>query len=310
MRLREQKQILEESLESIKVKFDTDKHPRSSEVLNRRLMELRNELIELGSKVNFIKTADLVEYIDQFAIDRGDDLSLLNEKIRVVREQIEAVILAIEGVLPDQDPNSVSIKLPDYNNFDISKVSSFIKDIEIILNQTLIDKYKSTIKFQNFDTGTSWIEIILENKEAIVLFGGLIAATVKFIQSSVLRAQETQKYIEKLDIENGVRQTVAKAIEEHKKMQAQVHSTIFMQNNNISEKLLEYHTNLTHSIEKLAGFILKGTEVHPALNAPEEAKKNFPNVKETQTLIENATKLISGRSSAEDQTDGSSEDNQ
>lgn len=156
------------------------------------------------------------------------------------------------------------------------------------------------MKFQNFDTGSNWLEILLDNKEAIIFLGGMVACTTKFIQESYLKFRQTQHTIKELNTDEEARKTILKSLEQTVKMQVESHASDLMKEFNIAESHQEYHTKLTHSIKTLAELMSKGTEIHTALNAPQETKKSFQDPDTTKILIQEATKLLS---------DGQSENN-
>jgi hypothetical protein len=295
MRLREIKQILDENIKELKVDNSSDLGNAKYEIKNFHDLYVAIRKIEkLGFLQEDIAILDTMQTIfhdkSEKVIVDNNGLNKLKERVNLIRLKVDTVIKAINEALPEQDQNSVSIKLPNYT--ELSQVSNFIKEIDTILNQTLVDDFKGNIKLQNFDTGSNWIEILLENKEAVLFLGAIVGSTINFIQSSYLHWKQTEHTIKVLNTDEEARKLILKSISDSVKFQAQSHASALMKDFNIDASHQEYHTNLTYSIHKLAELMSKGTEIHTALNAPEDTKQAFPDAKTTQSLIENATKLL------------------
>jgi hypothetical protein len=223
--------------------------------------------------------------------------------VDVIKIKVSAVIIAISEALPVQNENSLSIKLPDY--IELTNVSTFIKGINTILNQTLVDHYRTTIKLQNFDSGSNWIEIVLNNPEAIVYFGYIYKAATELLRTEYIKWREMEHYIKMLAIDEQTKTTVLEGLKNEFNAKAKLNAKILMEKGNISPEQHEYHTNLTSNITQLTEYLSKGAEVHTALNAPEETQEVYPNVQDTQKLIEGAVKLLT--SSKEEHSETSDE---
>ncbi|WP_342543341.1 hypothetical protein MHH33_07100 [Paenisporosarcina sp. FSL H8-0542] len=226
---------------------------------------------------------------DRVLVD-NEGLNSLIKIVNTMRVKVIAVIQALKESIPNQDENSVSIKLPPYT--DLSQVSTFVKDIDKILNQSLINEYKSTVRFQNFDTGSSWIEIVLENQASVLFLGRMITSAYNFLQNQYLQLKQSQHTITALEIDSAAKQLVLKALEDNIKTQSRLNAKLLMDEFDINGNQNEYHGQLSHSIQKLAELLHKGTEIHTALNAPEETKQVFPDPNESRKLIENTVKLL------------------
>ncbi len=302
MRLRVMKKILEENVECLSVQRK-DLGGSKYEITNYRdLYFAIQNTAELGIiPSEFKKLEDLSFFHDKsqkIIIDSGS-LNQLITIVNSINEQVVTVILAIKKAIPEQNENSVSIKLPEYN--DLNSVSVFIKKIDTILKQTLVGKYKGNIKFQNFDTGSSWLEIILENKEAITFLAAFVYKATEFTIKNYLQWKQAEKMIESsVGIEVKAREQVLKSLENTVQQQSHHFASIQMKEFDISEGDQEYHTQLSHSIMEMAELLTQGTEVHPALDAPQEIQESFPNVEQTIPLIENALQLITGNTVNDD----------
>ncbi|MFB6467668.1 hypothetical protein ACE38V_12830 [Cytobacillus sp. Hz8] len=221
------------------------------------------------------------------------DSNNLNEFTAIVSEinkKVNTVIAAIEEAIPEQDDNSISIKLPDY--VDLSKISTFIKDINTILNQSLVGEYQGNVKLQNFDTGTNWIEIVLSNPDAVIYFGRIVGVATNLLKREFLKWKQAEHTIRSLEIESKAKELVLEGLENEFKAKAELNAKMLAESANITQNQIEYQGQLTKNIMKLTEFLSVGAEVHTALNAPTEVQQAYPDVQEAKKLLEDSIKLL------------------
>ncbi|MED4206582.1 hypothetical protein [Neobacillus mesonae] len=225
------------------------------------------------------------------------DGTTLNEFRNIVNDiqiKVNTVIAAIEEAIPEQDDNSVSIKLPGY--VDLTKISTFIKDINTILNQSLVGKYQGTVKLQNFDTGSNWIEVVLSNQDAVVYFGQIVMVATELLRVEFLKWKQTEHTIKALEIDIEAKKVVLEGLKNEFKAKADLHAKMLAEGADIKDGQIEYQTQLSKSIVDLTEYLAVGAEVHTALNAPPEVQQSFPNVEDTQALLENSILLLTSGS--------------
>jgi hypothetical protein len=293
MRLRVLKEILEESAEHLQIsqkelgsgRHEVNNFPELYQALKNisEFKFLQDEMKQLNSMTIFHDKSSRV-------IVDSNEFNVFNNIVRSILIKIISVVEAIEEAIPEQNENSVSIKLPNYNQ--LSEIHSFIKDLDTIINQSLIDQYKGPVKLQNFDTGSNWLEIVFENKDSLIFFGGLVHYSALLVKGHYLQSKQMKNRITTLEADEQAKQLILTALDNSVKAQAQFYANALMNDFNISESQHEFHSSLTHNIEKFADLISKGTEVHTALNAPDEAQERFPSPTETQSLIETVVKLL------------------
>lgn len=295
MRLRELKEILEANVDGIKVKSKQVPQKKEYEVSNIR--DLYESVMNISSFDFIIEEINVLEgmtYIfnnkSSTVVIDGTDYKKLYVNVDNIDMKVRAVISAISEAIPDQSENSVSIKLPDTT--DLKGVSNYIKEIDTILNQSLIGEFQGTIKLQNFDTGSNWIEVILANKEAVVLLGSIVKGTYEFIKEEYLVWKQMKHKIETLNTDMAAKKLLLDAMKDSVNAKARSHAIAITKEFKITDGQAEYETGLTHSIVTLAELIYEGAEVHTALNAPEEAKEVYPDSKEIRKIISNTVKLL------------------
>lgn len=296
MRLRVMQSILVENVKNLKVEHKALNNNNQIEITQYPQLHLKlNELMKfkfLASEKDKLENTVIYHNKNSRIIVDSNTLNEFSNIVNGIRNKVSTVIEAIDEAIPEQDENSLSIKLPEY--VDLTNISSFIKDINTILNQSLVDKYQGTIKLQNFDTGTNWIEVVISNADAIVYFGYIYKAATEIFRKEYLKWKQVEHSIKMLQIEEQAKQAVLKGLEDELNAKAKLNAKMLMEKAEITANQHEYHTNLTKSIIKLAKYLSEGAEVHAALNAPEPVQEVFPDVQETKKLVENSIKLLTG----------------
>ncbi|MCZ8541951.1 hypothetical protein [Psychrobacillus psychrodurans] len=312
MRIREMLEILDENIDYLEVEH----------VISNNKYELIN-LPKISLAINKINELGFID--NQFEIINKDLRHVFNdrspqiwvdtnvfEKVKNVVSQVYtlsiAVFNALNQAISEQDELSISFKLPHYNQ--LSEVATFIKDIDNICGQTLTGKFKANVKFQNFDTGSEWIEIVIDNKEAFLFFGQIVSSAFKYLREHLTQLKQTQSILQTIEIDEKAeeaRKLMLEALDNNVKAQARLNAKMLMEDFNIDIKDNDYHGKLTYSISKLAELIQKGTEVHTAINAPEDSKEVYPDPKQL-ILVDKDVKFISEKNPKE--KDQQNEDNE
>ncbi|MGN7409394.1 hypothetical protein [Sporosarcina sp. SAFN-010] len=295
MRLREIKKILEENIFNLEIKYKRDAQKGTNEITD--VHKIYVSVMNLA-EFNFLEEEiKKLENIPSVFNNKNDKIIVEDSTFRhfesIVNNiimKVKAVIFAIRDAIPEQSQNSVSIKLP--NSIDLVKVSDSIKKINNILSQSLVGKYKSTVKLQNFDSGSNWIEVVLQNTDAVVLFGSIVKHTLSYVREEYMQWRITKSKIDNTNIEQSAKELVLKALEDTIKTQARLHAKVITEEFEITANQQEYENGLTHSIQALAELIHEGAEVHTALNAPLEVKDAYPDEKEIRNFIDTKMKLL------------------
>lgn len=291
------KEILTENVFNLDLDF---KDIRENGVIKYKISNMSelytaiNNIIEFGFIENEFLTLSNYTFFHEKSNSVILEVSLFNTfktNIELIKSKTIAVIKAISYSLPEQNDQSVSIKLPPIK--ELTELQNVIKELDQILGQAISAKYPGDITLQNFDTGSNWIEICLENKEALIFLGSFIKSSIDLMKNYYTQWKQTKHMVQILEADQEAKQLIIEALNNTVKSQAQFYASALMRDYKLDEGDHEYHTNLTYSIEKLSGLISKGAEIHTALNAPEEAKVAFPDVVEQKkNLIENNIHLL------------------
>lgn len=266
--------------------------------INTKLMQL-DELGVFSSSIKKLEETvpDLFNYRGGTLNTSKTEFNNYQKIIREINIEISAVLTAIKMAIPEQDKYSISIKLPPYNN--LKKVGRFIQDIEVIFSQVLPSNLRTDIKLNNFDSGSNWIEVIVNNEQAMLFLGSFVEVTLLFVKCKYINLVSTKSELEKSNKITGDDQSQAsKVIDALIKESASIQVEEFLKDKDISDDrisdVLEYKQTLNLQMIELAKYLVQGAEIHPALNAPEEVKKEFPNADETRSLANEIKTLLIG----------------
>ncbi|MFJ7371421.1 hypothetical protein ACIQVU_18640 [Lysinibacillus sp. NPDC098008] len=301
MRLRE----LKENIESIwKEDAKIGKKEINSNLYEVSNITLINEKLSNLEKYGIFKTDldELSQKVPTLYNYRGgamrvnpNELAKYEKVISNINLKVDAVLKAIEVAIPPQEPNSISIKLPPYQG--LKKVSRFIGDIEKILSQILPPDLNTEVKLNNFDTGSNWIEVIVNNKESLVFIGSFVEITVLFAKKYVVSLLKTKSSLDSSSkVEQEKRDEVNKVLDTLLKEYASIEVEKLVSDMNLTDErvgnLIEYKERVSKQLIELAKYMSEGAEIHPALNAPKEVKKEFPEVPEIKSLSNEAKTLL------------------
>lgn len=271
------KNILEKSIKKLNYKGEgTNVGIRISEY--NEAMDVLEEL----SRFNFLKIQiDQLKQLSNIYYSRLPNIIVdqktynkFAELINIIKMKCESVIEAISEAIPNQNENSISIKIPDINS--LSELTKITKDLDTILNQSLINKYfEAKVEIQNFDSGTNWIEVIVGTGVALNFVAGLTWSAA-VIRKKLLEGDMLKQQVTSYKIQNDALQAIENGLEEEIELLCDREAKSLIDENNIKDPNPEFIKRVQHSIKLLAGLLKKGAEVHSALNAPEEAKNLFP----------------------------------
>lgn len=201
----------------------------------------------------------------------------------------------INGYVPsEQDEETVNIKLPQINNFDVlNKVANELR----LAFSTVISEYDGgKIEIVQFDHGSFWC--VIKVGTALLLFTGLAWAGAVVAKKTIecksayevyRNASARNEMLEELIRLNKVQ--IDTVIEQEAKLIQQEH---------FSKEDNEQLERIKNSILNISELILKGTDIQPAIAAPEDVKNLFPDFN-CLPLIESRTKKLTENASSNTQ---------
>ena len=113
----------------------------------------------------------LLSNTDSIILPKREATELSNSLLALVNRMNVFNSVVIE-VLPEQNENSLSIRLPDTRS--LAELSDIFSKLDKIFNQLLVHKkIKGGVALQNFDTGSEWIEILFNSIKAVFIISTL-----------------------------------------------------------------------------------------------------------------------------------------
>ena len=225
-----------------------------------------NDIILLLSKSIIFTTMDDTMYVQrQEGVEIVDNLTLL----KTLLTNFLNVLLA---TVPEEDVNSINIKLPPVNDFDeLSKVS---REIHLCLTQVIINnEIKGQTKIVSVENGSIWLNVFVGTSAVTVVASLVWASAViyKKIQEGNLLAEQVRG----LKVKNDSLEDILKAQKSETESLIQAEAE-HISNEYFKENSPENIGRIRQSIVTFAELIGKGAEIHPALVAPESVSNLFP----------------------------------
>lgn len=201
------------------------------------------------------------------------DGNVINSQLTLLKSLIENFLEVLKNTVPEEDLNSINIKLPPVNDFDeLSKVS---RDIHISLTQILYnDEIKGETKIVSVENGSIWLNVFVGSALAVGIIGSLVWSSA-VIYKKILEAKLLEEQIRGLNVKNESLEDILKAqkIETSLMIQAEAEH---INSEHFQENLPENIEKIKNSITNFAELIGKGAEIHPSLVAPESVSNLFP----------------------------------
>lgn len=311
MRLREMLNILNENEEYIYINATT-KQIGSSEYKEIKFSGNLYSALENIKALNFIDN----EIKELIGIENNIYSALMNPNnplvissnsynrlfscIKAIREKIYTVRKVLLNAIPEQDPNSISIKLPSYDDFD--KLPTFFKELDTSLNLIFSDpKLKTSMKIQNFDSGSLWVEITFGASSAVLFFGSIIKIVAKASEiilnhkKTTLEIEKATQSLKQFKTDNDRLNDLKDDLAAYQKTQIKLLTIEQLSADSFNIDNQESINSITMGIENLAKLQCQGAEYKPALNAPVEITESFPDNTELISLKKQLLELESSK---------------
>lgn len=174
--------------------------------------------------------------------------------------------------VPEEDANSINIKLPPVNDFDeLSKVS---REIHIGLTQVIYnDDINGQTKIVSVENGSIWLNVFV-GASAVTVIASLIWASA-VIYKKILEGRLLAEQIRGLKVKNESLEDILKAQKAETDLMIQAEAE-HISSEHFRENTADNIARIKNSITTFADLIGKGAEIHPALVAPENVSNLFP----------------------------------
>ena len=248
------------------------------------LQKVINEIEKINvfsEHIEQLKKLSFYSYTQDNLVIQVQEYNLLSKVINELDLIIKGIISTINLSFPIEDDNVIRIKLPEPKNFeDIEKASSTLNKV---FSQTLLHKnINGNIKILRFDTGSFWIDIVVNGITVLNLIAGL-AYSAAVVYKKIQEGKFTQEKVKALKISNKAFQEIVEKynekIEDTAKNEAELIMSEFYK-----EKDPEQISRIKLAIKELSSLFEHGAEIYPSLEAKKEIKELFPNLKQIETI--------------------------
>jgi len=180
----------------------------------------------------------------------------------------------VKQVLPEQNENSLSIRLPD--TLRLAELSDIFSKLDKIFNQLLVnEKIQGEATLQNFDTGSEWIEILFDSVKAVFIISTL-AYTAILVKREEIKNQELLEVVRNRKITNDLIERLSQEILAQSNKLINAKMSEFIQEVGIDKKDNEYLERYKHCVSILTELIDKGLKFFPSTKSPNDIKSVLP----------------------------------
>jgi len=220
---------------------------------------------ELKQSVLFTTASDSMRAQPGEAQKVEKNLSLLKE---LVLNFLDILLKTV----PEENIDSINIKLPEVKDFDdLSKIS---RDIHIGLSQVILnDEIKGQTKIVSVENGSIWLNVIVGTTAVSVVAS--LAWSAAVIYKKVQEGKLLEQQIRGLKVKNESLEDILKAQKAETALMIQAEAE-YINSQHFKENNPENIERIKNSISTFADLIGKGAEIQPALIAPETVANLFP----------------------------------
>ena len=174
----------------------------------------------------------------------------------------------------DETDLSFYVKLGEAN--DLASVSRVLGRLDQIFNQTLsVVDHAGPTKVKSWETGSLWINMLAGSASAVILIGGLAwvaACALRKYQEGLAMAE----IVAGLKTKNKMLNSISEAFEDDINAMIDAEVSRLDQTHSTRKGDPETISRLRNAAKDLFDMMKSGTEIHPALSAPETIKNVFP----------------------------------
>lgn len=288
MRFREQLQIINDNINSLVIASELKATLGANYTTIKNSKELGiaiSNISEIGFIDNEIQSLKHINYSLESTFERQVDknqITTLEVIVSKIRLKSEAVKHSLELSLPEQNPNTLIVGLPDYTNF--KDVQEFINELDKINKLVFSSKETdSEIKFQNFDSGTSWIEIFFVSSTAITLFGAIVSTAFSCIHRYQIY-KENKLRIDSLECAESMRNDVYKIMKDT--YLSAIETELKMKIAENEELDSEDFGKLIKAVELITPLLEQGASFQPTLQYSKDNLNTFPSITDLKRIQE------------------------
>lgn len=296
MRLREIKKILEEALPLITVNTnDRGSSPRTYVLLESSRMQKAVDILSRTNlfveQISILKELSFYNSTSENLIIQDAEFRVLKNEFALLHKLITEIINSLKIVIPNEDSNIVSIKIPNPQSFtDISKTTD---SLDKIFSQTIHNEdINGSFKVVNFDTGSYWIDVMFSGGAQVLHLVAAISWGAAVVYKKIQEGRLLNEQVKALKISNEAQIEINKKNKEVENSLAQKEAE-FIFNSFYKSHDPEQVGRIKLALNELAELFSKGTEIYPSLDAPKDVKNEFPDIKAIESVESKIKKLPS-----------------
>jgi hypothetical protein len=187
---------------------------------------------------------------------------------------ISALLDVFKDLLPPEDDDSVTIKIPDPSNFQ--EAVEFQSDFLVAISQNVLNpKIGGKVILKAWEPGSFRLTLNLGSSLAVGLVGGMASVAAKALK----KHQEGKMFetlVKGLDVKNDAIQEVLRGLQVYVNLLLGVEAKKLNAKNFGESSNPEQEARVLNGIKLFMGLIEKGAEIHPSLKASESVKNLFP----------------------------------
>lgn len=220
--------------------------------------------------------------LDSIVIDNSTT-NQINASFTNIRNQANTLFQALTDFMEEETEDTVLFKIPERNN--LKEISDILEHLQLALEQLLVNDYiNGKVEFAGFQSGSSWIKILVGSTLALSFLGGIVDLVFNF-RNDQLNFEAKEKMIEDLDIQLAAKNEALDAIRKEKEVLFNSYLQSLKESADIPDDN-EFNERIKYSINQLQELMDAGLEVHPSLESSPDIRQKFPDALEiSKTLM-------------------------
>ncbi len=224
------------------------------------------------------------------------------ELLNQLKVLVAQFLIAIKPIVPEVEPNSLVITIPNVSDFDnLSKISHSLQKAigQVVINNEIQGKVEIT----SVENGSIIFVVDVGSLQALSLIGSLVTVALS-IHYRVLSTRALEAKAKVANVNSERHKRLVEREQEFIELYAEIELDQIRRQYAANQDG-DYAGRLKNSILLFRELQDKGTEIKPAIKAPEKIKDSFP----TKALIESVgqiTHLLENQKLITSEDDGSS----
>ncbi len=262
-----------------------------------------SNLISIRQTINEIQELNIFEYFvmtlktsaiftssaNEMSIQQGE-ANVIISNLNSLKTLSENFLNTLTKTLPEEDPDSINIKLPQVNDFD--ELSNASKQFHIALTQVIFNKeINGETKIVSVENGSIWFNVFV-GLSAVTVIASL-AWSAAVIYKKIQEGRLLEQQVRSLKVKNESLDDILVAQKAETQLMIEAEAD-HINSEYFKENAAENIERIKNSITILADLIGKGAEIHPALQAPENVSNLFPDVKNLLGLESKIKRIANG----------------